>query len=143
MQQASLHMFDGKTALYKFLIILLRIYPSVIFHSLSCFSFMQCILSGLYNIPELPWWLRGIESSCQFRRCQFNPCFRKIPCRRKWQPTPVFLSGKPHEQRSLADYSPWDPKRVRHGLATKQQQLTPYSYSNTATPGLDQAFLQL
>ena len=97
MQQASLHMFDCKTALYNILIILLRIYPSVIFHSLSCFSFMQCILSGLYNIPELPWWLRGIESSCQFRRCQFNPCFRKIPCRRKWQPTPVFLSGKPHE----------------------------------------------
>ena len=28
------------------------------------------------------------------------------PLRRKWQPTPVFLPGKPHGQRSLAGYSP-------------------------------------
>ena len=27
--------------------------------------------------------------------------------RRKWQPAPVFLPGKSHGQRSLADYSPW------------------------------------
>jgi len=31
----------------------------------------------------------------------------KIPWRRKWQPTPVFLPGKFHGQRSLAGYSPW------------------------------------
>ena len=30
----------------------------------------------------------------------------KIPWRRKWQPTLVFLSGKSHGQRSLAGYSP-------------------------------------
>ena len=30
----------------------------------------------------------------------------KIPWRRKWQPTPVFLPGKSHGQRSLTDYSP-------------------------------------
>ena len=29
------------------------------------------------------------------------------PCRRKWQPTPVFLPGESHGQRSLAGYSPW------------------------------------
>ena len=28
--------------------------------------------------------------------------------RRKWQPVPVFLSGKPHRQRSLLGHSPWD-----------------------------------
>ena len=37
---------------------------------------------------------------------RFNPWVRNIPWRRKWQPTPVFLSGKFHEQRSLAGYSP-------------------------------------
>ena len=44
----------------------------------------------------------------------FTPCKKqgripveKIPWRRKWQPTPVFLPGKPHRQRSLAGYSPW------------------------------------
>ena len=35
---------------------------------------------------------------------------RKIPWRRKWQPTPVFLPGKPHGQRSLGHCSPWGRK---------------------------------
>ena len=36
-------------------------------------------------------------------------------CRRKWQPTPVFLPGKSHEQRSLAGYSAWGHKsRTQH-----------------------------
>ena len=34
------------------------------------------------------------------------PWVRKIPWRRKWQCTPVFLPGKSHGQRSLAGYSP-------------------------------------
>ena len=40
----------------------------------------------------------------------FNPWVRKIPWRRKWQLTPVFLPGEPHGQRSLASYSPWGRK---------------------------------
>ena len=32
------------------------------------------------------------------------------PWRRKWQPTPVLLPGKSHEQRSLVGYSPWGHK---------------------------------
>ena len=46
-------------------------------------------------------WLRGKESACQCRRHSFNLWVRKIPWRRKWQPTPVFLPGKSHRQRSL------------------------------------------
>ena len=38
--------------------------------------------------------------------------------RRKWQPTPVFLPGESHEQRSLAGYSPWG-HRVGYDLSTK------------------------
>ena len=34
----------------------------------------------------------------------------KIPWRRKWQPTPVFLPGQSHGQRSLAGYGPWGCK---------------------------------
>jgi len=56
------------------------------------------------------------------KRRGFNPWVGKIPWRRKWQPTPVFLLGKSHGQRTLAGYSPWGHKRVRHNLATKQQQ---------------------
>jgi len=39
-----------------------------------------------------------------------NSWVRKIPWRRKWQPTPVLLPGKSHEQRSLGSYSPWGLK---------------------------------
>ena len=46
------------------------------------------------------------------RRPRFDPWVRKIPWRRKWQPTPVFLPGESHGQRSLAGYSPWG-HRVR------------------------------
>ena len=46
----------------------------------------------------------------QYRRSRFNPWIGKIPWRRKWQPTPLFLPGKSHGQRSLAGYSPWGCK---------------------------------
>ena len=44
------------------------------------------------------------------RRCSFDPWVRKIPWRRKWQPTLVFLPGKSHRQRNLAGYSSWGYK---------------------------------
>ena len=47
----------------------------------------------------LPRWSSGKESTCQCRRPKrnrFNPWVGKIPWRRKWQPTPVFLPGKSH-----------------------------------------------
>ena len=49
----------------------------------------------------------------------FDPWIGKIPWRRKWQPTPVFLPGKSHGRRNLVGYCPWDCKRVRH-WTTKQ-----------------------
>ena len=36
----------------------------------------------------------------------FDPWVRKIPWRRKWLPTPVFLPGKSHGRRSLVGYLP-------------------------------------
>ena len=50
----------------------------------------------------------GKEPACQFRRhkrCGFDPWIGKIPWRRAWQPTPVFLPGEPHKQRSQVE--PW------------------------------------
>ena len=41
---------------------------------------------------------------------QIGSLGQKIPWRRKWQPTPVFLPGKCHGQRSLEGYSPWGHK---------------------------------
>ena len=40
----------------------------------------------------------------------FDPWVRKIPWRRKRQPTPVFLPGKSHGPRSLVGYNPWGLK---------------------------------
>ena len=55
--------------------------------------FLDC-LGGFDIIMGLPRWLSGKESACQNRRLGFDPCVRKIPWKRKWQPTPVFLLGK-------------------------------------------------
>ena len=59
------------------------------------------------------------ESTWQCRRRRSDPWARKIPWRRKWQPTPVFLPGKSHRQRSLAGYSPWGHKGVEHDSMSK------------------------
>ena len=40
----------------------------------------------------------------------FNPWVGKIPWRREWQPTSVFLPGESHGQRRLVGYSPWGHK---------------------------------
>ena len=45
------------------------------------------------------------------RRCK-RLGFGKIPWRRKWQPTLVFLPGESHGQRSLVGYSPWGSKEL-------------------------------
>jgi len=51
-------------------------------------------------------WLKGKKICLPSRRHGFDPWVRKVPWRRKWHPTPVFLSGKSHGRSSLAGYSP-------------------------------------
>ena len=46
-----------------------------------------------------------------------NPWIRKIPCRKKWQSTPVFLPRTSHGQRSLAGYSPWGSQKSQTWLS--------------------------
>ena len=60
---------------------------------------------------RLPRWHSSKESACQYRRPGFDPRVGKIPWRRKWQPTPVFLLGEFHGQRILTEYSPWGHKQ--------------------------------
>ena len=59
---------------------------------------------------ELTFASDGKSICLQCRRPGFDPWVGKIPWRRKWQPTPVFLPGKSHGQKSLAHYSPWGRK---------------------------------
>ena len=68
-------------------------------------------------------------------RC--DPLVRKIPWRRKWQPSLVFFPGESHEQRSLMGYSPWGSKRVGQDLATKHQGVRHYSKLLSMCGGLE------
>ena len=63
-----------------------------------------------------------------------DPWVRKIPWRRKWQPTPAFLPGESHGQRSLAGYSPLGPKEL-----DMTEWLT-HTHTHTHTP---EKYLQL
>ena len=51
--------------------------------------------------------LRWLRVCLQCRKPGFNTYVRKIPGRKAWQLTPVFLLGEFHGQRSLVSYSPW------------------------------------
>ena len=61
------------------------------------------------------------ELTCKCRRHErwgFHPWVRKIPWRRAWQPTPLFLLGESHGQKSLVGYSPWGHKELDMTEAT-------------------------
>ena len=90
---------------------------------------MDCIVPGVTKSQTrlsdfhlgFPGGTSGKESACQCRRQKrhgFDPWVRKIPWRRAWQPTPVFLPGGSHGQRSLAGYSPWGHKESDTTKAT-------------------------
>ena len=87
-------------------------YTMVIFHSKIPFI-KKLILIWKYGLLR---WLHGKEATCQTGDSGSIP--EKIPRRRKWQPTPVFLPNKSHGQRSLAIIH-GVPKKSRHELATK------------------------
>ena len=48
------------------------------------------------HLPVLESWVQSLGG--------------KIPWRKDWQPSPVFLAGRFHGQRSLVGYSPWGHK---------------------------------
>ena len=90
----------------------------------SPWSHTESDMTGQLNDHKkrLPGGARGKESVCQCRRCKrcgFDPWVKKIPWSKKWHPTPVFLPGKFHGQRSMAGYSPMGLWRVRHDRATE------------------------
>ena len=63
----------------------------------------------LMPLVGFPGGASGKEPAFQcrrHRRLRFNPWVGKIPWRRAWQPTLVFLPGESHGQRRLVDYGP-------------------------------------
>ena len=62
------------------------------------------------DLPLLLGCSGGKGPSCTCRRRRFDPWVGKIPWRREWHPTPMFLLGESHGQRRLVGYSPWGRK---------------------------------
>ena len=79
---------------------------------------MPAVVLFSCTFQGFPGGASGKEPACQCRRhkrCWFNHWAGKILCSRAWQPTPVFLPGESHGQRSLEGYNPLDhTQRVRH-----------------------------
>ena len=88
-----------------------KFWLTAVWTSCDFMAFLNTCPRLTFYLLGLPWWLSGRESTCQCRRHRFDPWVGKIPWR-KWQPTPVFLPGKSHGQRSLAGYSPWGCKEL-------------------------------
>ena len=65
----------------------------------------------------LPWWLRQYRIYLQCRRSKFSPWVGIIPWRRERLPTPLFLPGEIHGQRSLVGFHQWS-HRVGHDWMT-------------------------
>ena len=60
----------------------------------------------LYNVLMVALMVKNLPAM-QEPQVQSLGWTGKIPWRKEWQPTPIFLSGEFHGQRSLAGYSPW------------------------------------
>ena len=78
-----------------------------------------CGLQGLPTWLADPGGASGKESTCQCRRPKRHGSYllvEKVPWRTAWQPTPVFLPGESHGQRSLV--------ATAHRVAKSQTQLS-------------------
>ena len=78
-----------------------------------------------------PSWHYGKELTCQcrrFKRNRFDPWVGKILWGRKWQPTPIYLPGESHGQRSLADH---DLTSVQFSHSVVSDSLRPMDITNS------------
>ena len=79
-------------------------------HTLTCHLTDEFPIWTRKDTVIFPWLFSSKESTCQCGRHRFNPCIRKTPWKRKWQPTPRFLYGKSYERMSLTGHSLWGHK---------------------------------
>ena len=102
-------------------------------HIFKCLQYSLLWIQRI-ECQGLPRCASSKEPACQCRRHKrqgFDPQVRKIPWRRAWQPTPVFLPGESHGQRSLVGYSPWghkDPDNLAHSTLLSRVMLLALPY---------------
>ena len=106
-------------------------YPwiSVIFTSKNHFG--PSLLGGMTKRVSKDSPLVAQMVNLQCRRPGFDPWVGKIPWRREWQPTPLFLPGEFHGQKRLVGHSPWGCKRIGHDWETNTFTLS-LSYTDSS-----------
>ena len=77
----------------------------IIIYNFALFAFLS-YLHNFFKVAQMVKHLPALQET------QVQSLGWEDPRRNKWQPTPVFLPGKFHRQRSLADYSPWGCKEL-------------------------------
>ena len=73
------------------------------------------------ELQKLGWMWASLVVQSVKNRPAFDSWVGKMPWRRKWHPTLVFLPGESHGQRSLVGYCPWGPQES-DTTATKPNQ---------------------
>ena len=86
-----------------------------------------CCKGRRLGCSRLPWWLRGKSVCLRCGSRGFNPWVGKIPWRRKWQPTPVFLPGESHGSclENPMDGGAW--WITVHGVAKSRTRLSDFT----------------
>ena len=75
-------------------------------------------MNGQTGASQVAQVVKNLPANAGDMRHGFDPWVGKIPRRRAWQPTPVFLPGESCGQRSLVGYSPWGRKELDTTEAT-------------------------
>ena len=72
-------------------------------------------ISALIRASQMVLGVKNMSASAsRLKRCRFDPWVGKIPWRRAWQHTPVFLPGESHGQRTPGGLQPIGSQRVRY-----------------------------
>ena len=75
------------------------------------FSLLVVTRSFLRGLPQVVLVVKNLPANAGNMKSRwFDPCVGKIPWKKKWQPTSVFLPEEFHGQNSLVCYSPWVAK---------------------------------
>ena len=71
------------------------------------------LIASIYEwAPQVALVVKNMPVNAGDMGLRFDPWIRKIPWRRAWQSSPVYLPGESHGQRSLEGYSPWGCKEL-------------------------------
>ena len=77
--------------------------------------------------------VNNLPANAGYARDGMELWVRKIPWRRKWQPTPVSLPGKSRGQRSLMGYSPWGHKELDTAEPSHPRHTDTHTHTDTDT----------